>query len=64
VRLNRRVGLIDYLSLPPAGQRAHYLVNLREQCAADPRNVHLKIRLARELLAKARPAKPWRSSGN
>ncbi len=50
--VNRRLGLIDYLSLPPAGQRARYLSNLREQCAADPRNVHLKIRLARELLAE------------
>jgi tetratricopeptide (TPR) repeat protein len=50
--VNRRVGLIDYLSLPTAGQRARYLSNLREQCAADPRNVHLKIRLARELLAQ------------
>ena len=50
--INRRVGLIDYLSLPPAGQRARYLANLREQCAADPRNMHLKVSLARELLAQ------------
>lgn len=48
----RHLGLIDYLSLSPADQRARYLVNLRESSAADPGDVRLKIRLARELLAE------------
>jgi len=47
----RRVGLIDYLSLSPADQRAHYLANLRQNSAADPANVRLKISLAKALLA-------------
>jgi tetratricopeptide (TPR) repeat protein len=45
-----RVGLTGYLNLPPADQRAQYLANLRESSAADPANVPLKMRLARELL--------------
>ena len=32
----RRVGLIDYLSLPPAEQRARYLANLRKTSVANP----------------------------
>jgi len=43
------VGLIDYLSLSPTGQRARYLANLRENSAADPGNVRLKVRLANAL---------------
>jgi len=46
-----QAGLIDYLSLSPAEQRARYLANLRkygESAASDPR---WKMRLGRELLA-------------
>lgn len=46
-----QAGLIDYLSLTPAEQRARYLANLRkysETAASDPR---WKMRLGRELLA-------------
>ena len=50
----RRVGLVDYLSLSPAGQRARYIDILRQNSAADPGNARLKIRLARELLAEGK----------
>ena len=46
-----RVGLSDYLNLSPAGQQAKYVAYLRQSSAADPENILLKIRLARELLA-------------
>jgi len=54
--VQRRVGLSDYFSLSPAGQRARYLANLRANSAADPSDVRLKIRLARELFAENQPA--------
>ena len=46
-----RAGLIEYLSLPAAEQRARYLANLRKSVAADPSDFRRKIRLGRELLA-------------
>lgn len=48
----RRAGLMDYLSLSPEEQHARYLANLRANGAADPGDIHLRIRLARELLAE------------
>jgi tetratricopeptide (TPR) repeat protein len=50
----RRVGLVDYVSLSPADQRARYLANLRQNRAADPGNARLKISLARELLPEGK----------
>ena len=47
----RRAGLIDYLSLPPAEQRARYLANLQRTSAANPGDFRWKIRLGEELLA-------------
>jgi tetratricopeptide (TPR) repeat protein len=44
-------GLIDYLSLPSAQQRARYLENLRKYSASNPEDPRWKIRLGRELLA-------------
>jgi tetratricopeptide (TPR) repeat protein len=49
-----RVGLVDYLSLPPAEQQSRYASNLREQSAADPSNVRLRFALARALLAEGK----------
>ncbi len=49
--LKRRAGLIDYLSLPPAEQRARYFANLRRTSAANPGDVRWRIRLGEELLA-------------
>ena len=51
-----RVGLIDYLSLPPAEQRARYLANLRKNIAADPGDFRWSIRLGKELLADGKTA--------
>lgn len=50
----RHVGLIDYLSLSPADRRARRLANLRQNSAADPGNLPLRILLVRELLAQGR----------
>ncbi len=50
-RATPRAGLIDYLSLPPAEQRARYLANLRKSVATDPKDFRWKIRLGKELLA-------------
>ena len=50
----RRVGLIDYLSLSAADQRAQYLANLHKNVAADPSDPRWKIRLGRELLAEGK----------
>jgi tetratricopeptide (TPR) repeat protein len=47
-----RLGLVEYLSLPPAELRARHLANLRQQSAADPANARLRIALARELFAQ------------
>ncbi len=52
----RRVGLLDYFNLPAAGQRARYIENLRRNSAADPGDVRLKLRLARELFADGKSA--------
>ncbi len=51
-----RVGLSDYLNLSPSDQQAKYLANLRQNSEADPGNVPLKIRLAREYLASGQNA--------
>ena len=51
-----QAGLIDYLSLPPADQRARYLDNLRRNAAANPGDVQWKVRLGRELLAEGKTA--------
>jgi tetratricopeptide (TPR) repeat protein len=52
----RRAGLIDYLSLPPAEQRARYLANLRKTSEANPGDFRWRIRLGRELLADGKTA--------
>jgi tetratricopeptide (TPR) repeat protein len=52
----RRVGLIDYLSLPPGEQHARYLENLQRNSAADPSDIRWKIMLARDLLADGKTA--------
>ncbi len=52
----RRVGLIDYLSLPPDEQHARYLENLQRNSAADPSDIRWKIMLARDLLADGKTA--------
>lgn len=52
----RRAGMIDYLSLPPAEQRARYLANLRKTSEANPGDFRWRIRLGRELLADGKTA--------
>ena len=51
-----RAGLIDYLSLPPAEQRARYLANMRKSIAADPSDFRWRVRLGKELLADGKTA--------
>ena len=51
-----RAGLIDYLSLSPAEQRARYLANLRKSIATDPADIRWRIRLGKELLADGKTA--------
>ena len=56
VESRRRVGLIDYLSLPPREQHARYLENLQRAAAADPSDIRWKMLLARDLLADGKTA--------
>src|SRR5262249_41223475 len=49
-----QAGLIDYLTLAPAEQRARYLANLQKNAAANPDDPRWKIRLGRELLAEGK----------
>jgi tetratricopeptide (TPR) repeat protein len=51
-----QAGLIDYLNLAPADQRARYLANLRRNAAANPDDVQWKVKLGRELLAEGQTA--------
>ena len=51
-----QAGLIDYLSLSPAEQRARYLANLRKYSESNPADPRWKIRLGRELLADGKLA--------
>jgi tetratricopeptide (TPR) repeat protein len=51
-----RGGLIDYLSLSPAEQRARYLTNLRKNVEEYPADPRWKVRLGRELLADGKSA--------
>ncbi len=51
-----RAGLIDYLSLSPAEQRARYLANLRKSIATDPADIRWRIRQGKELLADGKTA--------
>lgn len=44
-------GLIEYLSLPPADQRARYLANLRKSSSSDSNDLRLKLILGSELLS-------------
>jgi len=46
-----QAGLIDYLSLSPAEQRARYIANLRKYSESSPEDPRWRIRLGRELLA-------------
>jgi len=49
-----RVGLIDYLSLPPAEQRSRYVSNLRQENEVHPGDVRLTFALARALLTEGK----------
>jgi len=51
-----QAGLIDYLSLSPAEQRARYLANLRKYSESNPDDPRWKMRLGRELLADGKIA--------
>jgi tetratricopeptide (TPR) repeat protein len=51
-----RTGLLDFLSLPPAEQRARYLANLRRNAAKDSIDFRWTIRLGTELLADGKSA--------
>ncbi len=51
-----QAGLIDYLSLSPAEQRARYLANLRKNVEDYPADPRWKIRLGQELLAEGNSA--------
>ena len=51
-----QAGLIDYLSLSPAEQRARYLANLRKNAEDYPADPRWKIRLGKELLAEGKSA--------
>jgi len=51
-----RAGLIDYLGLPPAEQRARYLANLRKNIATDPGDFRWRIRLGTELFSDGQNA--------
>lgn len=51
-----QAGLIDYLSLSPAEQRARYLANLRKNVEDYPADPRWKIRLGKELLAEGKSA--------
>jgi tetratricopeptide (TPR) repeat protein len=49
-----RTGLMNYLNLSPADQQARYLATLRENNAADPGNMRVKISLARTLFSEGK----------
>lgn len=49
-----QAGLLDYLSLSPAEQRARYLANLRKNAEDYPADPRWKIRLGKELLAEGK----------
>jgi len=51
-----RSGFIEYVSLSPADQRARYLANLRKSIAADPGDLHGRMRLGEELLTEGNTA--------
>jgi tetratricopeptide (TPR) repeat protein len=51
-----RAGLIDYLSLPAAEQRARYLANLRKNIGTGAGDLRWRIRLGKELLADSNTA--------
>ena len=51
-----RSGLIAYLRLPPAEQRARYLENLRKSADAAPGDLRWNMRLGRELLFDGKKA--------
>ena len=51
-----QAGLIGYLSLSPAEQRARYLANLRKNVEDYPADPRWKIRLGQELLAEGKSA--------
>jgi len=51
-----QAGLIDYLSLSPAEQRARYLTNLRKNAESNTADPQWTIRLGRELLADGKTA--------
>jgi tetratricopeptide (TPR) repeat protein len=47
-----RAGLFDYFKLSPAEQQAQYLANLERSARADPKDAHLKLRLAKALVSQ------------
>jgi tetratricopeptide (TPR) repeat protein len=51
-----QAGLIDYLRLPVADQRARFVANLRRNVDANPADPRWKIRLGKELLLDGKTA--------
>lgn len=53
----RRAGLFDYLRLPASAQRAQYVSGLEKASTANPRDLTLKLSLARAFLEQGNPGK-------
>jgi tetratricopeptide (TPR) repeat protein len=49
-------GLLDFLNLPPAEQRAQYLATLEGRIRLNPQDPSLRVRLGKELLAEGKTA--------
>jgi tetratricopeptide (TPR) repeat protein len=49
-------GLLEFLSLPPQGQRDRYMTNLRQRITLNPRDATLQARLGELLLAEGKTA--------
>jgi Flp pilus assembly protein TadD len=49
-------GLLDFLNLPPARQRAQYLANIEGRIRMKPRDPALRVLLGKELLADGKTA--------
>jgi len=55
-RGKRPSGLVDYLSLSPGQQQAHYLAQLKSNLAANPKDAGLMLRLGKALIQQNRVA--------
>ena len=47
-------GLLEFLRLPPQGQRDRHMANLRQRITLNPRDASLKARLGEPLLAEGK----------